>query len=134
MEGVARLLGGLPLFEGFSPAQLQSLVQKSRLDTFAPQEAIIRFGQPGRYLVIIVDGVAEVVITEESGERKQVALRKQGDFLGEISLLTGEPTTADVIALETCEVLLIPQETFSAFLAVNPAALRVMAKTITERF
>ena len=133
MERVEDLLRQMPLFAGFAPTDLRSLIEKSRLDAFAPQEEIIRFGQPGRFLVVILDGVAEVLIANESGERQQVALRGRGDFIGEISLLTGEPTMADVIALEKCELLRIPQETFSAYLAENPAALRVMAKTKSKK-
>ena len=47
-------------------------------------------------------------------------------------MLTGEPTSADVVALNACQLLLIPQDIFSTFLAVNPDALKVMAKAITE--
>jgi acetate kinase len=133
MDRVGRLLHGLPLFKDFAPEELESLIEKSRLDTFAPQEVIISVGQPGRFLAVILEGKAEAVITNEMDEQQRIGLLEQGDFLGEISLLTGEPTVADVIALERCELLLIPQEVFSAFLAVNPNALRVMAKAITER-
>ncbi len=133
MERVVKLLGNLPLFKTFSPVELEQLVDKSRLQAFAPQEVIISFGEPGRFLGIIVDGEAEALITSELGERQRIGLLQVGDFLGEVSLLTGEPTVADVIALKRCQLLLIPQETFSTFLAANPEALRVMAKAITER-
>ena len=133
MEQVEKFLCGLPLFESFSPQELKKLIEKSQLKTFAPREAIINFGQPGRFLGVILEGEAEAVVTGTTGERKRLGLLTQGDFLGEMSLLTGEPTSADVIALDTCQVFLIPQEAFSTFLTVKPDALRVMAKTITER-
>ena len=133
MEHIEEQLRGLPLFKSFPPMELRKLIEMSRLRAFAPQEVIINFGQPGRFLGIMLDGEAEAVISSEAGGRQRIGLLKQGDFLGEISLLTGEPTNADIIALEKCQLLLIPQETFSTFLAVNPDALRVMAKTITER-
>jgi acetate kinase len=133
MERVAKQLGSLPLFRSFPPVELEQLVERSRLQAFASQEVIISFGQPGRFLGIILDGEAEAVVTNELGERQRIGLLQVGDFLGEISLLTGEPTNADVIALKKCQILLIPQETFSTFLTTNPEALRVMAKTITER-
>lgn len=132
MENVEIFLSNLPLFKGFSPIELKKLIGKSQLKTFAPHEVIINFGQPGRFLGIILDGEAEAVVAGKHGARR-LGLLKQGDFLGEMSLLTGEPTSADVIAIERCELLLIPQDTFSAFLAVNPVAVRVIAKTITDR-
>jgi acetate kinase len=133
MERVEMLLRESPLFRSFPPAELRKLIGQSRVQAFASQEVIISFGQPGRFLGIMLDGEAEAVITNEVGERQRIGLLKQGEFLGEISLLTGEPTSADVIALNACQLLLIPQDVFSTFLAVNPDALKVMAKAITER-
>jgi acetate kinase len=133
MEHIEKLLKELPLFEDFSPAELRELVAKSQLRAFAPPEVIIEFGQPGSFLGIILEGEAEAVVATKTGDRQRLGLIRQGGFLGEMSLLTGEPTIADVVALEKCQLLLIPQETFTNLLAVNPHALRVMAKTVTER-
>jgi acetate kinase len=126
-------LAELPLFKSFSSTQLKKLIEQSQLRIYTPREVIINFGQPGRFLGIIIDGEAEAVITEEMGERRRLGLLKRGDFLGEMSLLTGEPTSADVVALEKCQILLIPQEVFSISLAINPDAMKVMARTLTER-
>jgi len=133
MEHIERFLSELPLLKGFSPIELKKLVEKSQLITFAPQEVIIHFGQPGRFLGIICEGEAEAVVTGKMGDRQRLGLLKRGDFFGEMSLLTGEPTSADVIAIEQSQIFLIPLETFSAFLTVNTEAVRIMARTITER-
>ncbi len=133
MEHVEKFLRELPLCKAFSSMELQKLIGKSQLKTFDPHEVIIRFGQPGRFLGIMLEGEAEAVVTRKTGERQRLGLIKQGGFLGEMSLLTGEPTSADVIAIEECEIILIPQETFSTFLAVNLEAVKVMARTMTER-
>lgn len=132
MQDVSNLLSGLPLFRSFSTAQLETLIEKSELKTYAPCETIIKFGQPGKFLGIMVDGEAEAVITEETGKRR-LGLNKRGDVIGEMSLLTGEPTTADVIALEKCQLLLIPQDVFSTVLVANHGAMMVLARTLTER-
>jgi len=133
MEHVETFLRTLPLFKAFSPIELKELIEKSHLKTYEPQEVIIKFGQPGRFLGIVLTGEAEAIVTRQIGDRQRLGLIKQGDFLGEMSLLTGEPTSADVIALEQCELLLIPQETFSTYLAINPEAVKIIAKTMTER-
>ena len=96
-------------------------------------EVIIRFGQPARFLGIVVEGEAEAVLTVESGRRRRLGWLQQGDFLGEMSLLTGEPTSADVVAVEKCRILLIPQDVFLRSLAVNPDAMKLLARTLTER-
>ncbi len=133
MKQVALFLGKLPLFESFPVTELKKLIKKSSLKTFNTGEVIIKFGQPGRFLGIVLEGEAEAVVTGKLGDRQRLGTVNQGDFLGEMSLLTGEPTSADVIALKECQLLLIPLEVFTAFLATNPAAIRVLAKTMSER-
>ncbi|MFC1534943.1 acetate/propionate family kinase [Thermodesulfobacteriota bacterium] len=133
MDQTEKFLSELPLFKGFSPADLQKLIESSEVKTFLPQEVVISFGQPGRFLGVVISGEAEALFTDKTGTRKRLGLLKRGDFLGEMSLLTGEPTSADVIALEKSQILVIPQETFSTYLVVNPGAVSIIAKTITQR-
>lgn len=133
MEHVKEFLSGLPLFKGFSLETIEDVIGKSQLKTYAPEEIIISFGQPGRFLGIVLVGEAEAVVTRKTGERHRLGLLESGDVLGEMSLLTGEPTNADVVALKKCEILLIPQDVFTSFVVINPDAVKYLAKTITER-
>ncbi len=133
MENIEKFLASLPLFKTFASEKLNELIKVCPLKSFAPEEVIIPFGQPGRFLAIVLEGQAEASITKKTGERIRLGLLKPGDILGEASLLTGEPTNADVIALEHCRLFLISHEIFSTHIAINPGAVRVMAKTITDR-
>lgn len=54
MEHIDKFLKELSLFKSFSPSELKMLVEKSHVKTFAPQEVIIQFGQPGRFLGVIL--------------------------------------------------------------------------------
>jgi acetate kinase len=133
MENIRTFLGGLPLFEGFSPDNMEELIEHCYFRSYAPGEEIIQMGQQGQFLGILLSGEAEAIITSATGKRIKIGEIKQGSFLGETSLLTGEPTNADVIAREKCELFLIPPESFTRYIAINPQAVRVMAKTITDR-
>ncbi len=133
MDDIANFLSGLPLFQQFSAESLTELTAQSHVQEFAPQEKIIRFGQSGKFLGIMLEGTAEAVVIDRAGEKHRLGLLHPGDILGEMSLLTGEPTSADVIAQGMCRIILIPQEIFTAKLAVNPHAVMVMSKTIADR-
>ena len=133
MEQLQSFLATLPLFKGFSPEQLENLVAQSHLREFEPGAHIIRFGQPGRFLGIMVEGEAEAVVPADAGGPRRLGLVRKGDVLGEMSLLTGEPTNADVVALAKSLVLLVPQDIFSRVLMTNPAAMMLLAKTLTDR-
>lgn len=133
MEHIAKFLSELPLFSGFTQAELLKLIEASHLRSYAPGEVIIQFGQPGQFLGVVLDGEAEAVVADKSGQSTRLGLIKQGSILGEMSLLTGEPTSADVLALNKCHLFLIPQDVFTTFVAVNSQAVKVLAQTITER-
>ncbi len=133
MEDVEKFLADLPLFKKFSKEKLKKLIETSQVRSFAPEELIIQYGQPGRFLGIILEGQALAVVTGKNGEPVPLGVIKKGDLLGEMSLLTGEPTIADVIATEKCTIILVPQEIFTELIAVNPHAVQIVARTVTER-
>ena len=85
MEQIARFLSDLPLFCGFSQAELNKLIEASHLRSYTPGEIIIQYGQPGRFLGVVLDGKAEAVISDESGQSIRLGLIQQGNILGEMS-------------------------------------------------
>lgn len=121
------------LFKGFPDARLKELAEGSRVTTFEPKEAIIRFGEEGRFLGILLDGEAEVSVTDDSGEKHHIGMLKPGDIFGEMSLMTDDKTMADVIGATRCKVMLIPQSLFSTILITHMPALKHLSKTISER-
>jgi len=133
MKQLVEFLSGLPLFKDFLAEEIEELIGRSHIKEFSPREIIIPIGQPGKFLGIIIEGEAEAVITDKTGEQRRLGVLGKGDFLGEISLLTGEPTNADVLAITPCRLLMIPHDVFVVFLTVNPHAVRIMAKAISER-
>ncbi len=123
----------VPLFQGFPEARLQELVEGSRLSTYEPNEAAIRFGEEGRFLGVILQGESEASVTDDRGDKHRVGLLKPGDIFGEMSLMTGDKTMADVIGITSCQALLIPSSLFSTILITHPPAVKYLSKTISER-
>ena len=130
---VSFLESQVELFKDFPDDRLQELAEGSRITTFGPKEAIIKFGEEGRFMGVILDGNAEAMATDDSGERRHISCLEPGDIFGEISLMTGDRTIADVIAITHCKVLLIPQDLFSRILITHPPAITYLSKTISER-
>jgi CRP/FNR family transcriptional regulator, cyclic AMP receptor protein len=77
---------------------------------------------------VILDGEAKVVIDDE--ERSRLT---RGDFFGEISLLTEEPPTADVIATSLLRCLIIPDNELKAFLLKQPSVMYRMLQIEARR-
>ncbi len=121
------------LFNSFTEDKLTELVNGSRLTTFEENEAVIEFGEDGTFLGVLIDGEAEASVTDDSGVKHRVGLFHVGDFFGEISLMTGDHTIADVIGITRCTALLIPQVLFSTMLITNPKAVKLLSKSMSAR-
>lgn len=133
-EGLVQFLRDkVALFQGFPDSRLQELVDGSRVATFEPDEAIIRFGEDGNFLGVILEGEAEASITDDGGEKHPIGRLSPGHIFGEMSLMTGDKTMADVIGITPGKVLCIPQSLFATILITHPPAVKHLSKTISER-
>ncbi|MBF0117414.1 MAG: acetate/propionate family kinase [Desulfobacterales bacterium] len=121
------------LFSQFPDDKLLKLIQGSRFTIYEPNESIIEFGEEGYFLGVIIDGQAEVSTIDDTGEKHSINVLKPGDLFGEISLMTGDKTAANVIGLTPCSILLMPQTLFSSIIMTFPPAIRLLSKTITDR-
>jgi CRP-like cAMP-binding protein len=112
---VADTLGQLALFADLTPSQLQAIAHSHEEDVFAEGERVLRRGLSGGNFYVILEGEASVEIDGE--ERQRLA---RGDFFGEISALTGEPPTADVVAATLLRCLVIPAAELERLLLDRP--------------
>jgi len=121
------------LFKDFSDDALTNLVEGSQITTFEGNEAVIEYGEEGLFLGVLIEGEAKASITDNTGKIFRVGTFKPGDFFGEISLMTGDKTIADVIGVTRCKALLIPQMLFSSMLVTNPKAVQMLTRSLSER-
>ncbi len=85
------LLRGMRMFGGLPPPALESVAMAMERRSLAPDEVLIREGDAGDAYFVIADGALHI----ERGGRS-LGLRRRGDGVGEIALLTGTPRTATV--------------------------------------
>lgn len=123
----------VPLFEGFDLNQIEQITAESELRTFEGSEAIVECGEEGSFFGILVSGHAQVSVADSTGGRVEFCKLEAGDVFGEMSLLTGDRTVADVIAGNRCFVLMIPQDVFNTRILVNPRAVTFLSKLLAHR-
>ncbi|MBN1129097.1 MAG: acetate/propionate family kinase, partial [Chitinispirillaceae bacterium] len=121
------------LFREFPGDRLEALVKGSRLTTFEGNEAVIEFGEEGWFLGVLISGKAEASVTDNTGRKVTLSPLGPGDIFGEISLMTGNLTTASIVGITRCSALLIPQQLFSTMLVTQPSAIRYLSRSMTER-
>src|SRR6267378_4546501 len=121
-----------PLFIGMQPDELEELAHSAIHLRFGAGEKIIEQGKTGKSMYILADGSAEVRV-EHDGELVRVGRLGQGDCFGEISLLTGEPRTATVIAESDCEVVKIEKSAMRTLLLEHPRLAETLSETLAAR-
>jgi CRP-like cAMP-binding protein len=99
---------------------------------FAPGEKIVRRGQEGTSMFVIVRGSVKVQVPAQDGQ-KTVNQLYANDFFGEMSLLTGEPRSATVITEEETEVLEIGKPALKPIFEANPGLVESIGNLIEER-
>jgi predicted acylesterase/phospholipase RssA/CRP-like cAMP-binding protein len=127
------LLARNPLFEHVDEEALRELSWTLRPRRFEPGEALCRAGEPGDSLFLIADGLARVVVVGEDGTTSTVARLRRGDVIGEMSLLTGEPRSATVVAVTRASALELGQGEFASLIARHPHILANLTKILSRR-
>jgi CRP-like cAMP-binding protein len=129
---VTESLNRVDIFAPLSDEETERLAQSSRVRVYAPGEAIVRMGQEGNSMFVIMRGSVEVQISQ-GGAIHVINKLRENDFFGEMSLLTGEPRTATVVAFEETEVLRIGKESLKPIFEANPDLVSSIGEMIEER-
>ncbi|MCX8085904.1 MAG: acetate/propionate family kinase [Rhodocyclaceae bacterium] len=127
------LIQHVRLFEGFPEKKLDAIVAASQVRSFEGKEAIRECGDPGEFFGVLLSGQAEVSVTSPLGERTVIGELKEGDVFGEMSLLTGDRSVTDILAVSRCFVLMIPQAVFTREIVTHPPAVMYLSRLLAER-
>jgi CRP-like cAMP-binding protein len=131
-EQIADRLSAVDVFSPLSPEELKQLATATVGHVFAPSETLIRAGDEGSSMFVVHNGRVAVQVADKGGPRT-VAVLSEGNFFGEMALFTGEPRTANVVALEETEVLEIGHAAMKHIFETNPSLAESISWTIAER-
>jgi small-conductance mechanosensitive channel len=130
---MVRMFEKVPVLSPLSTEERAKLAQQVKIEPFGEGEIIVRQQAAGDSLYIITHGTCEVLLESDCRQFKQVAVLKKGDFFGEMSLLTGEPRSATVRAMEDTEVIVIQKDIFSEILTANAGISEYLGQVLAER-
>src|SRR3989440_1888705 len=131
-DQIADRLSAVDVFSPLSTDELRQLAKATAGHVFAPGETLIRAGAEGSSMFVVHNGRVAVQVSDPSGPRT-VAELTEGNFFGEMALFTGEPRTANVVAIEETEVLEIGHAAMKHLFQTNPSLAESISWTIAER-
>jgi CRP-like cAMP-binding protein len=121
------------MFAGIDPEDLERIAVLFTERRYDAGELIFAWGSEGDEMLIIVEGEVTVSRPQE-GSGIPVRTVRSGDYVGELSLLRGQPRTADVTAgPEGVRGLILRGAQLHAILEERPEAAMAMLATLAER-
>src|SRR5438270_3313976 len=130
---VTDLLRTMDIFEALPSEELETIAQLLRERRLAETEVLCRQGDPGDALFIVTGGRIRLSTTDPSGNEKILTYFTDGQFFGEMSLLTGAPRSATATAETDSQVLVLQKQAFDQLLASHAQIMREMLKVVSQR-
>jgi CRP-like cAMP-binding protein len=120
VEEEERLLADVDLFASLPPEVRHHVALAAPTVVYGSGETIVRQGEEGQSMFVVASGAVSVVLEPA---REEVARIQRGGYFGEMSLLTGEPRSATVLAVGDVVVVEIGADLFRRLAAVHPEAI-----------
>lgn len=131
--GTIDLIRQIPIFESLEESDLSSLAASTRLLSLKPGQTLFHKGDEGTALYIVRRGTIKIVLPSRIGDEIIVTILPEGEFFGEMSLLDGEPRSADAIAIDASEVMVLRRNDFLHFLQSNINAIKSILSLLSKR-
>lgn len=121
------------LFESLDDAEIDALSELTFTRTFTKDTVIILAEEGGDTLFIIKNGQVKVSIVSEEGREVILSLLGGGAVFGELSLLDGKPRSANVVATEDTELLMLRRTDFVQLIYKTPQIATALLAELASR-
>jgi len=129
-----KTLKRVELFAQMTDDELRKLAERLRYAPFAKGNIIAKQGAPAQHwLFIIISGEAEIYLEGAGGEKRTLNVLSNGAFFGEMSLMTGSPRVASVVARTDVECYRLDKEAFEEILMARPGIAEEVAQVLVAR-
>ena len=126
------LIGNLELFASLEQGELKKLADSIIIHHAQAGQEIITEGDLSTSMYGLAEGVLEVSVAGE-GRKQVVAMIEPGNFLGEMSMLAGEPRSATVTALVDSMIYELQRDSFSEVLNAREELAESISRLVVER-
>ncbi len=127
------LLRQTDLFNGLPDSQLAACAVACVTAHFTANEMIFGRGDDGDRLYVIARGRVRLSLVSEDGRELSVRVAEPGDLLGEMSTLDGAPRSADAVALDAVEALVLTRRELTRLMASAPAMAESVIRFLCRR-
>lgn len=127
------VLRNVPLFSGLDKGEFKRLAKIATRRRAANGEYIVRAGDEAESLIILLTGRAKVANADADGREVILAWLGPGEFFGEMGLIDGSPRSANVVVVESCELLNVDKDEFHRFMQENFQVAQKLMQILVRR-
>jgi hypothetical protein len=124
---------GTPLFRGMSRNEILAVIRGLNLLSVGSGEILVSEGEPGDSLFVLTTGRCRAYVRNPQGKNVEVRQLHEGDFFGEISVLSGKPRTATITTTMPCELLELDRATLASIIKSHPNVRKVLEEFFAQR-
>lgn len=111
----------LKIFHSLDEGELKQLAGEFELKRYPARSVLLREGEPGDYIGLILSGSFEVKkMTEFKGKQIVLAVLSRGSSIGELSIIDEKPRSATIVAIEDSELLIMRRDALNDFIQRYP--------------
>ena len=122
----------VPLFANFSPVDLKQVAALAEEEVFSDGEELGHEGDVGDAMFILISGEVKVC-SQRDGQEFEIARRKAGDYVGEMSIIGREPRMASLVAVGDVRTLCIDQKSFEGLIRERPDVSLAVMQALSQR-
>ena len=131
--GKLKILSANPLFKNFEPSIIDRIVSRAVIRKIKKGTVLFRKGDIGSTLYAVCAGSVRISVPSEQGQDAIFNVIPSGELFGEIALLDGGPRTADAVAVEDSELMIIDRRDFIPMVRENPDVAMKLIELVCAR-
>lgn len=133
LREIEQLIANVPIFSGLGDADIARLATHVRPRHYSPNTQLYGAGDTNPNLLVIHTGRVKIYRLSESGHEQVIRILGPGDFLGESSFLTSEPTDHFAVTVEAGEICSLNARDLREYLMNSPSVAVTMLATLSSR-
>jgi sigma-B regulation protein RsbU (phosphoserine phosphatase) len=127
-------LSKVPLFQKLPPNEIDLLAEKMKETEISAEDILFREGDHGDHFYVIAEGELEVIKALGKREERLIAVRGDGEFLGELSLINPDGIRMACVRAKTdAKLWQLSREDFETALYENPTIATQIVRELSQR-
>jgi len=128
-----KMMSRLPFLAPLNDSERAYIAEHSSEAIWSPKQTIIKSGESGESMFVVLQGVLDVLIDNKQNIATRVGQIQVGEIFGEMSLLTGAPRSATIVAKSSVKTLEITKDVFSKLLSERPELGKKLSEIMSKR-